>query len=150
MIKSLNRMCSLKHFLTGLFCMVICLPSSHAQKNPQNLITGDFKDLTIQDFTKQLEQQTTYFFYYDISLFDSLRFTLNADREPLSIVMDRAFSKTDFTWSVGLHDEVFLTKGAYIQTNLTAAIADTAKKKRPVYIEVNETKDQDAAIQNAK
>ena len=141
---------SLKYFLSGLFWLAICLPSLHAQKNPQNLISGDFKDLTIQDFTKQLEQQTTYFFYYDISLFDSMRFTLSADHEPLSIVMDRAFSKTDFTWSVGRHDEVFLTRGTFVQTNLTATTVDTAKRKRPVYVEVNETKDQNAAIQNAK
>ena len=106
-------MCSLKYFLAGLFWLAVCLPSLHAQKNPQNLISGDFKNLTIKEFTKQLEQQTIYFFYYDIRLFDSLRFTLSADREPLSIVMDRAFSKTDFTWSVGRHDEVFLTLGTY-------------------------------------
>src|SRR5579863_6645923 len=150
MIKSRNRMSSPKYFLACLFWLAICFPSLQAQKNPQNLISGDFKDLTIQEFTKQVEQQTTYFFYYDISLFDSLRFTLRADHEPLSAVMDRAFSKTDFAWAVGRHDEVFLTRGTYIRTNLAATVFDTAKKKRPVYIEVNETKDQDATIQNAK
>jgi len=143
-------MSSPKYFLTGLFWLAIYLPSLHAQKNPQNLISGDFKDLTIQDFTKQLEQQTSYFFYYDISLFDSLRITLSADREPLSVVMDRAFSKTDFTWSVGRHDEVFLTMGTYIQTNPANTHADTSKKKRPGYVEIDETKDQNASIQNAK
>ena len=143
-------MSSPKYFPACLFWLVICLPALHAQKNPQNLISGEFKDLTIQDFTKQLEQQTTYFFYYDISLFDSIRFTLIADREPLSIVMDRAFSKTDFTWSVGRHNEVFLTRGTFVQTNPMATPVDSAKKKRPVYIEVNETTDQNASIQNAK
>src|SRR3984885_16261976 len=117
MIKSRNRMRSSKYFLTVLFWLALCLSSLYAQKNPQNLISGNFKELTIQDFAKQLEQQTTYFFYYDISLFDSIRFTLSADREPLSSVMDRAFSKTDFTWSVGRHNEVFLTRGNFVQTN---------------------------------
>jgi hypothetical protein len=143
-------MCLLKYFLAGLFWLAVCLPSLHAQKNPQNLIKGEFNELSIQDFTKQLEQQTNYFFYYDINLFDSIRFTLKADREPLSIVLDRAFSKTDFTWSVGRHNEVFLTRGNFVQTNLMAATVDSAKKKRPVYVEVNETKDQNASIQNAK
>src|ERR1700760_3998176 len=134
-------MSSRKYFLAGLFWLAICHSSLHAQKNLQNLISGDFKDLTIQDFTKQLEQQTSYFFYYDISLFDSLRITLIADHEPLNIVMDRAFSKTDFTWSAGRHNEVFLTKGAYVQTNLTNTAVDTLKRKRMDYV-ANETKDQ--------
>ena len=72
-------MCSLKYFLAGLFWLAACLPSLHAQKNQQNLISGDFKNLTIKEFTKQLEQQTIYFFYYDISLFDSIRLVLNVN-----------------------------------------------------------------------
>jgi hypothetical protein len=142
-------MCSLKYFLACLYWLIIYLPSLYAQKNPQNLISGDFINLTIQDFTMQLEQQTNYYFYYDVSLFDSLRFTLKTDHEPLSIVMNRAFSKTEFTWSVGRYDEVFLMKGTFIQTNLMPAIVDTAKKKRSVYVEVNESKDQNVSIQNA-
>ncbi len=89
-------MCLSKYFLAGLFWLAVCLPSLYAQKNPQNLISGEFRDLTIQDFTKQLEQQTTYFFYYDISLFDSIRFTLKADREPLSIVIGQGFFQNRF------------------------------------------------------
>ncbi|HEY2350847.1 MAG TPA: carboxypeptidase-like regulatory domain-containing protein [Puia sp.] len=139
-----------KYFLTGLFWLAINILSLQAQKSPQNLITGEYKELTIQDFTKKLEQQTAYFFYYDISMFDSVRFTLSADREPLSIVMDRAFSKTDFTWSVGRHNEVFLTRGTFVRTNLSATTVDSAKKKRAVNIEVDETMDQNASIQNAK
>ncbi len=81
-----------------------------------------------------------------MSLFDSIRITLSADREPLSAVMDRAFSKTDFMWSVGLHDEVFLDQERFVDTNLTATTVDTAKKKRPVDVEVTETQDQNAAI----
>jgi TonB dependent receptor/CarboxypepD_reg-like domain/TonB-dependent Receptor Plug Domain len=137
-------------FLVVLFCLGLFHPSLHAQKNPQNLISGDFKDLSIQDFTKELEQQSTYYFYFDISLFDSIRFTLTADREPLAVVMDRAFSKTEFTWSIGPHNEVFLTKGTFVQTNLTAVSLDSVKKKRPVYVEMNDEKNQNASIQNAK
>ncbi len=143
-------MWSLKYFPACLFWLVICLPALHAQKNPQNLISGEFKDLTIQDFTKQVEQQTAYFFYYDISLFDSIRFTLSADHEPLSIVMDRAFSKTDFTWSVGRNNEVFLTRGTFVRTNLTAITVDSTKTKRPLSVEINETTNQNASIENAK
>src|SRR5882757_4310467 len=150
MIKSRNSMHQPIKFLVVLFCLGLFHVSLRAQKNPQNLISGNFKDLSIQDFTKELEQQTTYYFYYDISLFDSIRFTLTVDRETLSTILNRAFSKTEFTWSIGPHNEVFLTKGTFVQTNLTAVISDTVKKKRPAYVELTDTKNQNDAIQNAK
>jgi hypothetical protein len=112
-------------FLMAFFC-----PEIHAQKNPQNLITGTFHDQTIKEFTEEIESQTSYFFYFDISLFDSLRINLIANKDPLSMVMDQAFAKTDFKYSIGPHSEVFLTKGAFVQTNLSALPADTGRDKR--------------------
>src|SRR5271154_6299661 len=116
---------NLKYSLRGLLLVFISgflSPSTHAQKNAQNLITVTFHDATIQEFVEEIEAQTDYFFYYDISLFDSLRFNFTANKEPLSSVMDRAFANTSFNYAVGPHDEVFLTKEALIQTNLTATL----------------------------
>ena len=45
------------------------------------------------------------------------------------MVLDQAFAKTDFKYSIGPHNEVFLTKGAFVQTNLTALVADTGRGK---------------------
>ncbi len=116
-------------FVTALFCSGL-----RAQKNPLNLITGTFHDQTIKEFTEEIESQTNYYFYFDISLFDSLRVNLVANKDPLSSVMDQAFAKTDFKYSVGPHNEVFLTKGAFVQTNLTAIPADTGRAKRKGYV----------------
>jgi hypothetical protein len=114
--------------LLSVFQVCFCLESS-AQKNPLNLITGDFHDLTIEQFTRELENQTDYYFYYDVSQFDSVRITLSVNREPLSEVLESAFSKTDFFYSIDPHQQVFLTKNAMVQTNLTAILPDTVKKK---------------------
>jgi hypothetical protein len=118
------------------FCLTYFSLVLHAQKNPQNLITGTFHDQTIREFVEEVESQTNYFFYYDISLFDSLRINLTANRDPLSFVMDLVFAKTDFKYSIGPHNEVFLTKGSFVQTNLNAPAADTGKGKRRVYVTV--------------
>src|SRR5450755_510920 len=112
-------------FLLLMFSMGFFCPELHAQKNPLNLISGTFHDLTIQEFTEEIEQQTNYFFYYDITLFDSLRITMTVNKEPLSAVLDQAFEKTDFNYSIG-------------PTNLTASPADTLKGKRrghPAYVD---------------
>jgi len=125
-------------FLLLMFSMGFFCPELHAQKNPLNLISGTFHDLTIQEFTEEIEQQTNFFFYYDITLFDSLRITMTVNKEPLSAVLDQAFEKTDFNYSIGPHNEVYLTKVSIVQTNLTASPADTLKGKRrghPAYVD---------------
>ncbi len=123
----------------------------HAQKNPQNLISGDFKDLSIRDFTRELEHQTNYFFYYDSSLFDSIRFTITVDRQPLSSVMDQVFAKTDFNYSIGPHNEVFLTRGVLVQTNLGGVTIDTVRKgRRDDTRDAADEKNQNSFTQYAK
>ena len=123
-------MCLLKYLLAGLFWLAVYIPSLHAQKNPQNLISGEFKDLTIQDFTKHLEQQTTYFFYYDISLFDSILFTLSADHEPLTIGTGQGFFQNDFRgfdWSGTM--KYYLTRETYYADQSLATTVDSGKQE---------------------
>ena len=70
-------------YSVGCLLLVIFLgcysPELHAQKNAQNLITVTFHDAPIQELAEEIESQTDYFFYYDISLFDSLRFNFSAE-----------------------------------------------------------------------
>jgi TonB dependent receptor/CarboxypepD_reg-like domain/TonB-dependent Receptor Plug Domain len=145
----------MKHTVPFLFFVLGMLSfctALHAQKNPQNLISGDFHDLKIKEFTAEIESQTDYFFYYDISLFDSLRITISVHQEPLSTVLEKAFQKTDFKYSIGPRDEVFLTKEAVVQTHLAPVEVETVKGKHPVYVEPTEddksTNLQYAAIEN--
>jgi len=88
--------CLLLVIFLGGFC-----PELHAQKNGQNLISVTFHDAPIQELVEEIESQTDYFFYYDISLFDSLKFNFSVSREPLSTVLDRAFANTSFNYAIG-------------------------------------------------
>ncbi len=110
--------------------ILLCVSlESPGQKNPQNLISGNYRGATIEEFVTDVESQTNYFFYYDVSKFDSLRITLYANRESLSAVLDRAFSKSGFYYSIDPHQQVFLTKDAVVQTNLTTEFVDSSKTK---------------------
>ncbi len=141
--------------LFKLFLLIICLglfnQNLHAQKNVQNTVTGIFKDLPIREFIEVLKQQTNFIFYYDPSLYDSIRFTLTVDREPITAVLDRAFENTSFKYSIDSHNQIFLTKGVVIQTNLADFSFDSAKmKSRAFYTEINDSKNDNASLQNAK
>jgi hypothetical protein len=128
----------------GCFC-----PALHAQKNAENLITATFHDAPIQEIAEEIERQTDYFFYYDASMFDSLRFTFSVNKEPLSSVMDRAFANTSFNYAIGPHNEVFITKEALIQTNLTATLDSLKGKHRAYRVDVDEDQSQNTKIQTA-
>jgi TonB dependent receptor/CarboxypepD_reg-like domain/TonB-dependent Receptor Plug Domain len=105
----------------------------HAQQHARNLISGTFRNLTIPEFTEEIEKQTNYFFYYDKSLFDSLRITLTVEGESLNSVLSRAFQNTNFNYSIGLDNEVYLTRFEIIDTTLTALAPDSIKGKRNRY-----------------
>src|SRR5450755_2248207 len=113
-------------------CLVWFCPGVQAQKNPQDLITGNFHDLTIREFVEEIEKQTNYFFYYDDTdtLFDSLRVSLSVNKESLSTLLDQAFAGTDFKYSITSHNEVFLTKFSTVQTNFNIQPGDSVKVKR--------------------
>ncbi|MDP4211378.1 MAG: TonB-dependent receptor [Bacteroidota bacterium] len=132
-------------FLVGLSFEV------SAQKNPQNLITGNFHDLTIEQFTQELESQTGYYFYYDISQFDSFRVNMYVEKAPLSTVMERAFSNTDFHFAIDRHMQVFLTSKAIVQTNLNANLPDTGMRKQfeMSYAEADNGEGHNKGIQKA-
>src|SRR5450432_1716692 len=128
MTRQRNNMKQLIRLLLPVIWLGLFGPELHAQKKDQNLISGSFHDLTIREFKKEVEQQTNYTVYYDPVFFDSLRISLTADHEPLNTLLDKAFASTDFTYSIGPHSEVFLTKQEMVQTSLAASV-DSVKDK---------------------
>ncbi len=141
-------------FFISVILLSCFYSETRAQSQEKNLITGNFHDLSIQEFTDELSQQTDYFFYYDDLLFDSFRISISVDREPLSYVLNQVFANTDFDFSIGPHNEVFLTKNAFVQTNLTASPRDSIKiKKRtktsdPEYVQIQDSRVQTATLEN--
>ena len=112
-----------------LFLLLIILaafcPRVSAQKDPQNLISGTFRHLTIDQFVQELESRTNYYFYYDTTQFDSLLITISVNHEPLSEVLEQAFDKTDYHYAIDRHQQVFLTRGMTVQTNFTGDSPDS-------------------------
>ncbi len=138
------------YVLLFLFQAAACLHAS-AQRNPQNLITGNFHDLNIEQFAEELESQTSYYFYYDISVFDSLKINLYVEKEPLGRVLELAFAKTDYHFAIDRHQQVFLTRGATVETNFSQALPDngTPKQPDPSYADMDNGEGRNKGIQHA-
>ncbi|MES1225698.1 MAG: two-component regulator propeller domain-containing protein, partial [Bacteroidota bacterium] len=87
------------------------------EKNPV-LISGDFKELKIDQFVKELEAKSNHHFYYDPQQLDSFRVTLTAKGETLSRVLELAFQNTGIKFSIDQYNNVFLIKDKTIRTEL--------------------------------
>src|SRR5258708_22936316 len=101
--------------LVILFSLFYCGLSGQ-ENNP--LITGNFKELKIEQFIRELEAQTGFHFYYDQNQIDSLQINFSVKNQPLQKVLDLAFGTTSFRFSLDQHKNVFLIKDKIIRTDL--------------------------------
>lgn len=120
--------------LSLLFCSFILFGITvTAQK--KMTVSGTFNQLPAEAFFRQIEQQTPYFFYYDIKQLDSTRINLSVKDQPLTRVLEQAFQNTDIRFSVDDQDRVYITRKVQILTTLPAGFFEqntTEKPENPV------------------
>lgn len=114
-----------KTFLISI-CLFLFLQMATAQQNGTKLISINVQQANITQFVTELESKSNYHFYYDRSQFDSLKVTLQVSNKPLENILDMAFKGTDYHFSVTAQQQVFLTKGRQIRTDLAPGFAETA------------------------
>ncbi|SKC12902.1 TonB-dependent receptor [Dyadobacter psychrophilus] len=101
-----------------LFSFVLFSRNACAQTTPEKKITMRLDSARFNDFVKQVESQTGYYFYYDASKFDSL--TLDLDVKDLAIrdVLDQVFKGSEFEYSIDVQKRIYITQGQKIITQL--------------------------------
>src|SRR5436190_17731026 len=118
------------------------------------LITGDFKDLKIEPFVRELETQTGYRFYYDQRQFDSVQINLSVKDQPLAKVLSLAFDTARFHFSIDERNNVFLLRDRMIRTELPVGffeknqVSDTAVNNIADVLSTENTKAVSASLEN--
>lgn len=107
-------------------CLLITVWHVAAQVKPVQ-ISVDFKDVSIQDFVKEIESKANYHFYYNPAEFDSLRVTLSAKNESVSSILRSAFRNTSFSYTIDPQNNIFLSKGVEILASLPYGIFENEK-----------------------
>ena len=105
-----------------------CLKVSAQQHN--DLITGDFHEASFGDFIKKIEAQTNYHFYYDPSAFDSTTITISFTNAHFASVLDKVFANANCFYTVDKDNNVFITKGAALTTELPTGFFNGEKDTR--------------------
>lgn len=134
-----------------LIIVFVCLQAT--AQDQRKLVSANFSGVDISTLVKELEQQTGYYFYYDVVQFDSARFNLSVSNETLAKTLELAFQQTDFRFTIlDAQKQVFLTKGVELKTDLpdgffAGAAKDTAQSNLPDYGDKKAAK-LDASIEN--
>jgi hypothetical protein len=116
------------YFLLAVLCSLFYTELS-AQEKSDTLVTGDFKELKIEQFVQELETQTGFHFYYISNQFDSLQINVSVKEQPLNKVLELAFANTSFHFSIDQRKNVFLIKGKTITPELPVGFFEKTKNK---------------------
>jgi hypothetical protein len=77
------------------FCFLILMRVGNAQQTAVKTISVDLQQATIGQFVADIEAKAGYHFYYEPTLFDSLKITVKVDNKPVEDVLDAAFKKIE-------------------------------------------------------
>jgi hypothetical protein len=104
--------------LLFLTCFLLTSHSSQAQNLTGQKISIRLDSARFDEFVKQVEAQSGFYFYYDRSRFDSLTLDLNVKDLSLREILDQVFKGSEFEYSVDMQKRIYITEGQKIITQL--------------------------------
>ncbi len=138
----------LKIFLTCMY-LLACY-KLQAQDNIPN-VSGEFRNVSAEKFLTDLEKQTNFHLYFDTSQLDSVTVDITVDKKPLIEVLGQAFKNTKLRAAYYEPDNIFITKGLLVQTELPGGFYNeaTAKNKNPQDSNIIDYSNIDNTVSNA-
>ena len=83
-----------------ILAFLIGLTSTYSIAQDDKPISGDFKNLTFEEFVNQIEKNTTYHFYFNPAWTDSLKINLSVLRKTIPEVLDEIFQNTGLRYAI--------------------------------------------------
>ena len=81
-------------------CFICFALNAYAQEKKPQLISGDFRGISIEEFIRQVESKTNYHFYYDPSQFDLLIINAEVKDKTLEEVLTEIFRNSEYNFSI--------------------------------------------------
>ncbi len=106
--------------------VLFCCFTSFGQDTKMN-VSGDFNDLTIAQFVKELELKIPVKFYYNEEEVKQVSITIKVINRPLDQLLESVLAKTDIKYAIYEHT-VFLTKGVAVVTTLSPVFSGMTQK----------------------
>jgi hypothetical protein len=106
-------------YLCLLFSLVLPHTTAQAQQIPAAL-NGHYADLPFDRLVHMIEQNSSYRFYYDRKVTDSVSVNITLDKQSVSEMLDEVFTGTMLQYAIDGDNRVFITYGRQILTELPA------------------------------
>ncbi|WP_311136650.1 TonB-dependent receptor [Hymenobacter cellulosilyticus] len=81
-------------------------------------VSGSFQGVSLEQFVRQLEDQTRYRFFFDTAAVQRVTVTLQAQAQPLSSVLQQALGATELRFVIDEEHNVFITPRQPVATEL--------------------------------
>jgi hypothetical protein len=81
-------------------------------------INGQYNKTPLHEFLKSVQGQTDHKLYYNIKQLDTISVTLTAVNQPLSSVLQLAFTGTTIVFSIDRNKNVYITNEQQVKVNL--------------------------------
>lgn len=102
-----------------LICLVLSLMVMRdALAQTRGTVSGRFEGATFAEFALQMQQQSSYRFYYQDSDVAALNISLSFQKAHLRSVLDQILSGTPLSYSIDPQGDVFITKGYTLPVSL--------------------------------
>ncbi|MFD0795168.1 TonB-dependent receptor domain-containing protein [Mucilaginibacter litoreus] len=101
------------------FCFLLIAKLVGAQNTTEHL-NVNLQQAPVENLIKEIEAGTDYRFYYDATVFDSVKVTVQAANKSVNEILSAAFNNTPYSFAITHQHQVFLTKGRNISPSLAA------------------------------
>lgn len=119
----------------------------YAQEKP--LLSGDFRQLSMEQFVRQLENAAPYRFYFNAAQFDSIVINVSFHNQHIDKVLEQALAPyKEYYFSIDPQNRVFLTRHVKVQTTLPPGIVHRQKSSSVFPAQLNTIADAEA-VRNA-
>ena len=112
------RLAGLLWFLCLVATSLLAAVPVLAQESTYDRVTLDVHKASMDTVLMLLQKQTGYHLFYDTAELDTNKIDLRVEQRPLSQVLTELFQGTDLSFSTDRFANIFITKGAAIQTEL--------------------------------
>jgi len=120
-----------KRLFTGLFTGILFCCRLYGQQDTAVLISVKADSAGIEKFVSEIEKQTGFHFFYDTARLDSVVITIDAQNQPLTKVLDLAFTGNDVFYTIDQSKHIFLTRGRPLSLLLPDGFFTGGKTNKP-------------------
>jgi hypothetical protein len=118
-------------FFTWLLMGILFCCRLYGQQDTAVLVNVKADSANIEKFVDEIEKQTGFHFFYDTARLDSVVITIDAQNQPLTKVLDLAFSGNDVFYTIDESKHIFLTRGRPLSLLLPDGFFTGGKTNKP-------------------